>query len=151
MKISKIISPDLIKIGLRSRTKTDLLLELLDLLVARGQVHDREKVLKALLARESQQSTGLESGIAVPHAKTDDVSLLQLVVGVSKEGMDFGSLDARPSKLFFLMLAPPGASGPHIEALSEIARLCSSDEAVVRMMNAESSAALYDIIIGELG
>ena len=151
MKLSKITSPDLIKIGVRSQTKTELLLELLDLLVAKGQVHDREKVLKALLVRESQQSTGLESGIAVPHAKTDAVSILQLAVGVSKDGMDFDSLDSKPSRLFFLMLAPPGASGPHIEALSEIARLCSNDEALSMMMNAKTPFAMYEIIKGEMG
>ena len=151
MKLSKITSPDLIKIGVRSQTKTELLLELLDLLVAKGQVHDREKVLKALLVRESQQSTGLESGIAVPHAKTDAVSILQLAVGVSKDGMDFDSLDSKPSRLFFLMLAPPGASGPHIEALSEIARLCSNNEVLSMMMNAETPFAMYELIKGEMG
>jgi mannitol/fructose-specific phosphotransferase system IIA component (Ntr-type) len=120
------ISPGVIKVPLAESTKEGVIRELVQLLVGAGKVKDLAKSYEAVLSREALASTGLENGIAVPHAKTQSVADLCVAIGISPKGVDFGALDGKPSYLFFLLLAPPDKSGPHIEALAEIARMTRS-------------------------
>jgi mannitol/fructose-specific phosphotransferase system IIA component (Ntr-type) len=92
------------------------------------------------MKRESLGSTGLEQGIAVPHAKTQAVNALTVALGISPKGIEFQAIDGNPSKLFFLLLAPPDQSGPHIEALADIARITKS-QAFCRTVISSTSAA----------
>jgi fructose-specific phosphotransferase system IIA component len=121
-----LITPEVIKVPLESTTKSEVLSELAELLASAGKIDDSGPVVDALRKRESLGSTGLENGIAVPHCKTPSVKSLTLAIGISPAGIDFEALDGQPSTLFFCMLAPPDQSGPHIEALAEIARLTQS-------------------------
>ena len=123
MAVVNLIEEDIIKIPLEAKTKPDVIKELVDVLKKAGKIEDAESVFRAVMLRENMGSTGLEKGIAVPHAKTHKVNNLVLAIGISPEGVDFDSLDGEPSKLFFLLIATPQQAGPHIEALSEIARL----------------------------
>ena len=126
MALIDLIQPDVICVPMQSTTKYDVLRELATLLETAGKIPNREPVIDALVERESKGSTGLEAGIAVPHCKTTEVDRLVLSIGIAPAGIDFEALDGNPSKLFFLLLAPPNQSGPHIEALSEIARITQS-------------------------
>jgi PTS system nitrogen regulatory IIA component len=127
MAIIDLISEDIVKVPMVAVTKLAAIEELIDALVSAGKVRNKGKILEAVLKRENLGSTGLEKGIAVPHAKTGEVSALTLAIGISFKGVDFNAIDGKPSKVFFLMLAAPEQSGPHIEALAEIARLTRSD------------------------
>ena len=133
------LSTKVIKVPLAATTKEAVVRELVDLLVDAGTIADAKASVEAVLAREALGSTGLEQGIAVPHAKTTSVSDLAVAIGISPKGVQFGGLDGQPSYLFFLLLAPPDKSGPHIEALSEIARLTRST-AFTRMLRSAASA-----------
>ena len=133
MTLIDLIDEDVVKVPLEHTGKAEVLRELLDTLAGTGKLSEVERAYNALLERESQGSTGLEHGIAVPHAKTDAVDTLTVAIGISPNGIEFGAMDGQPSKLFFLLLAPPGQSGPHLEALSEIARL-SRSEAFLRAL-----------------
>ena len=128
MALIDLITPDVIKIPLESNTKTGVLRELTEVLVNAKKIESEESgpVFDALMQRESLGSTGLEKGIAVPHCKTPHVTSLTLAIGIAPGGIDFDAIDGEPSTLFFCMLAPPDQSGPHIEALAEIARLTQS-------------------------
>ena len=139
MALVDLIRPEVVKVPLVSTTKPEVIRELVECLRDAGKITDLEAVYDALMAREALGSTGLESGIAVPHAKTDAVPDLTLAIGIAPEGVDFQALDGRPSRLFFLMLAPPDQSGPHIEALAEIARMTRSSDFCGRL--AASSSA----------
>ena len=75
-----------------------------------GKLNDKEEYKKQILKRESQSSTGLEEGIAIPHAKTAAVKIPSIAFGISKNGVDYESLDGEPSKLFFMIAAPANAS-----------------------------------------
>ncbi len=145
MAIIDLISPEVIKVGLTSRDKPSVLRELLQILLDAGKVAEEDRILEALLKRESLQSTGLEGGIAVPHAKSALVTSLTLAIGISREGIDFDALDRLPSKLFFLMLAPPDKSGPHIEALAEIARMSQSKAFCKAIMAAGSAQEVMEL------
>jgi nitrogen PTS system EIIA component len=132
------ITPKVIKVPLTELTKEGVIRELIELLVAAGKVKDFARSYDAVLAREALASTGLENGIAVPHAKTTAVADLAVGIGVAPKGVNFAALDGKPSYLFFMLLAPPDKSGPHIEALAEIARMTRS-AAFTRALRAAAS------------
>ena len=145
MAIIDLISPEVIKVGLTAKDKPSVLRELLHILIDAGKVTNKDDVLDAILKRESLQSTGLEAGIAVPHAKTTAVDSLTLAIGIAPNGIDFDAIDHQPSKLFFLMLAPPDKSGPHIEALAEIARMSKSKAFCSAIIAATSSQEVMEL------
>ncbi len=145
MAVINLIEEDIIKIPLEAKTKPDVIKELVDVLKKAGKIEDAESVFRAVMLRENMGSTGLEKGIAVPHAKTHKVNNLVLAIGVSPEGIDFDSLDGEPSKLFFLLIATPQQAGPHIEALSEIARLTRSSNFCKLLLNAKTPKEIVDI------
>ena len=145
MAIIDLVVPEVIKVGLTSQDKPSVLRELLQVLIDAGKVTDRDEVLEALLKRESLQSTGLEAGFAVPHAKTTAVSELTLAIGITPNGIEFDAIDHQLSKLFFMMLAPPDKSGPHIEALAEIARMSKSKAFCTALINASSVEEVMEL------
>jgi fructose-specific phosphotransferase system IIA component len=149
MALIDMIVEKVIKTPLASKDKPDVLRELVQILKDAGEIDDFDTVLKAVQEREDRMSTGLEKGIAVPHAKTKAVSSLKLAIGIAPEGIDFDSMDKEPSKLFFLLLAPPGQSGPHVEALAEIAKLAHSTSFCKALMNADNAQEVVELLKGE--
>ncbi|MCK7483150.1 MAG: fructose PTS transporter subunit IIA [Candidatus Moduliflexus flocculans] len=126
MALIDLIREEVVRVPLAAQNKEGIIRELVEVLAAAGTVSDPAAAARAVLDREAKGSTGLEEGVAVPHGKTAAVESLAIAVGIAPRGVDFAALDGKPSNLFFLILAPPDQSGPHIEALAEIARLCRS-------------------------
>jgi mannitol/fructose-specific phosphotransferase system IIA component (Ntr-type) len=143
MALADLITSDVVKVPLDSRAKPDVIRELLQVLHDVGKIGDVDTVYDAVMMREAKCSTGLEQGIAVPHAKTEAVDSLTVAMGVAPNGVDFDSFDGQPARVFFLMLAPPDQSGPHIEALAETARIASSPSFVKALVNAGSA---HDVV-----
>jgi fructose-specific phosphotransferase system IIA component len=145
MAIVDLIAANVVRVPLKSKTKTEVIRELVDVLDKAGKISDTESVFKAVIARENMGSTGLEKGIAVPHAKTEKVKDLTLAIGIAADGVEFDSLDGEPAKLFFLLLAQPNQSGPHIEALAEIARITRSQSFCRLLVNAETPEEVVEL------
>jgi len=110
------------KAQLQSTTKDGLIRELVELLVEAEGLGDPEAILDCILERESQMSTGMQQGIAIPHGKTASVTQLHAAVGVKAEGMDFQALDGKPSQIFIVTVCPPDAGAAHIKFLSEVSK-----------------------------
>ena len=144
-----LVTEKIVKIPLESKNKPDVLRELVQILKDAGEIEDYDGALKAVQERESKLSTGLEDGIAVPHCKAAAVSSLKLAIGISPEGIDFDSVDGKPSKLFFLLLAAPNLSGPHVEALAEIAKLAQSKAFCNALTHAANAKQVVDLMKGE--
>lgn len=125
MKIMEFLSKKAIVMDIKSAKKEDVIKELVDALINAGDVEKRyrNKLVEALMARESLGSTAIGQGIAIPHAKSDCVEKLIAAFGVSKKGVDFDSLDGEPAHIFFLLVAPQDSAGPHLKALARISRL----------------------------
>lgn len=149
MALVDLIRAETIKVPLESKSKEAVIRELLQLLQDSGDLKDFDAAYDALLNRESKGSTGLEDGIAVPHAKTDTVNSITLAIGIAPEGIDFQALDGKPSNLFFLMLAPPDQAGPHIEALSDIARLTQSKTFCRMLLRSQSPEEVAELLTEE--
>ena len=125
MKISDFLCSKAISADLKSTTKSDVIVELVELLINAGSIDKkhRKKVLEVLMAREALGSTAIGQGIAIPHGKSDCVSKLVGCLGISKQGIKFDSLDGEPAYIFFLLIAPVDSAGPHLKALARISRL----------------------------
>lgn len=125
MKITDFLSPNAIITDIKSTKKEDVIKELVDALVDAAEIGKqcRNKLIEALMARESLGSTAIGQGVAIPHAKCDSVEKLVAAFGLSKKGVDFDSLDGEPAYIFFLLVAPQDSAGPHLKALARISRL----------------------------
>jgi fructose-specific phosphotransferase system IIA component len=146
MKFIEYVKPENIKLQLEGQTKEEVIEELVELLTESCCVEDADTILDAVLAREREGSTGLEKGVAIPHAKCDAVSRLSIVIGISKEGIDFDALDGKPSNLFFLMVAPTSESGPHVQAIAKIVKMIKIDRFRNRLLKAKSGDEVIDTI-----
>ncbi|MBN2723605.1 MAG: PTS sugar transporter subunit IIA [Deltaproteobacteria bacterium] len=125
MNLKKILKKSNICIDLKSTDKKSVISEMLDIIISNGIVKDPEGALKALYEREEKMSTGMEMGIAIPHARTDAVSELQIAVGISRKGVDFEALDGEPSRIIIMTLSPTARSGPHIQFIAAISNILS--------------------------
>lgn len=146
--LSKYIRAELIIPGLEAEDKPGVIAELLDRLAGHGLVNERDAVLQTLLEREEVVSTGMEHGIAIPHAKCDQVDEIVCAVGIKADGIDFGSIDGLPSRIFVLELAPSQAAGPHLQFMASISQ--TLDEETRRRLLEEDVDAegIRGIIVG---
>ncbi|WP_456277751.1 PTS fructose transporter subunit IIABC [Bacillus sp. AK128] len=120
MKITELLKKETIVLDLKATSKQDVIDELVDVLSTAGRLFDRRKFKEAILARESQSTTGIGEGIAIPHAKTSAVKVPAIAFGRSTEGVDYEALDGQPSHLFFMIAASEGANNEHLETLSRL-------------------------------
>ena len=146
MDISKHLHEEQIVIPLKSDSKFQAIEELVDALHRNRRLNDRDLALKDVLEREGYSSTGLEKGLAIPHAKTDGVSGLEIAFGLSPEGIDFESLDGKPARLIFLVLSPRDTSGPHIQTLAVISRNLKNKALREKLEQALSAKEVMKII-----
>ena len=148
MALIDLVEEKIVKIPLDSQDKPDILRELVQILKDAGEIDDFDTVLQAVQDREDKQSTGLEQGIAVPHCKCAAVTSLKLAIGIAPQGIDFDSMDKQPTNLFFLLVASPELSGPHVEALAEIAKLARSKSFCKALVNADNALEVVDLLKG---
>lgn len=146
MLLSELLSVNHVKVPLDSRTKTDVLRELVGLVTAGQPAADAEAILAAVGERERVLSTGIGSGVAIPHGKTPDIDQLVLAAGVSAQPIDFDALDGAPVRVFFLLIGPESASGAHVKALSRISRLLRREHLRTELANANSPEAFLRIV-----
>lgn len=145
--LKDVITLDCINIDLKGETKSEIIDEMVDILYNNGKLNDREEYKKEILKREAQSSTGMEEGIAIPHGKTDAVKIPTVAIGISKKGVDYESLDGKPSHLFFMIAAPANSNNSHIELLSKITTLLLEDDIREALINAKSKEEVLDILI----
>jgi fructose-specific phosphotransferase system IIA component len=128
MNLTDLLSPDVIKIPLEETNKENVIREMVDILNDTGLLKNRDDVLDAVYERERVMSTGVGDGVAIPHAKTDGVDKLIAAFGVTKEPVEFQSIDNKPVRIIFLLLGPPDLTSPQLKALSRISRLMHRSE-----------------------
>ena len=156
MKIVDFVRPELNVPELQARDKAEVIKELADHLAAHvggapkgGAALDREQLAKVLMERERLASTAIGEGVAIPHGKLDAVGKLVACVGRAPQGVDFDSMDGRPTHLFFVLVAPENSTGVHLKALARISRLFKDPEFRTRLMQAKNGEELYKVIADE--
>ncbi|AYZ74247.1 PTS fructose transporter subunit IIA [Fusobacterium necrophorum] len=148
--LRKFIQKECISLELQSKNKADVIDELIGILDKAGKLNDREIFKKEILKREAQSSTGLEEGIAIPHAKTAAVKVPSIAIGISKEGLDYESLDGEVSRLFFMIAAAEGAEDTHIELLSKLSTILLEDEVREALLHAKSKEEVIQMLEEEM-
>jgi len=146
MKIVDYLKEDCIITNLKSRDKEGALRELIKLLEKNGYFKNGEKILETVMEREKLGSTGIGQGIAIPHAKTDQINDIVCALGISQNGVDFDSLDGEPVYIIFLVLAPTKSIGQHLKTLAKIARLLKDKVFRNSLRNAKTPAEALKII-----
>lgn len=124
LRLHDLLVPERVKIPLTGSTKEELLRDLVRLVAGSTDLErEEEAIFQAVWEREQVLSTGIGDGIALPHAKYNDLDRVILAAGVSARPVEFDALDGRPVQLFFLMLGPESAAGEQVRVLSRISRL----------------------------
>jgi PTS system nitrogen regulatory IIA component len=145
MKICDVLQKEAILADLKAQNKKGILEELVAPLAVITNV-DQEELVKVLMERERLGSTGIGGGIGIPHGKIKDLESLVLGFGLSRMGVDFESLDGRPTHIFFLLVTPENSTGLHLKLLARISRILKFDPFKERLLNAADENEIYKII-----
>lgn len=148
MRITDLLSSKSIDLNFNVTSKVEAIDHLVDLMNSTGNISDREAYKSAILARENLSTTGIGEGIAIPHAKVGAVTKATLVAAVSKNGIDYESLDGAPSHLFFMIAAPDGANNTHLDVLSRLSTILMDAkfrESLINATNANEFLRLINI------
>jgi nitrogen PTS system EIIA component len=149
MKILDFLDKDSIAANIKSTKKEDVIKELVGLLSNNHPIKDKASLIKTLMNRESLGSTGIGQGVGIPHAKSNCVKELVAALGISKDGVDFDSLDGEPTNIFMLLVAPEDAAGPHLKALAKISRMFKDRFVRDSLISAKDEKSIYNIIAHE--
>lgn len=145
MKISDILTDDMVVTGLEGGGKEEIINAMIDLVARSPKVLDAERVRNAIFEREKIMSTGVGNGFAIPHGKTDAVSDIVAAFAVTAEPIDYESLDEKPVRLVFLLVGRDNMVGPHIKLLSRISRLMNKEDFRRRLMELDTPQAILEL------
>ena len=146
MNITELLNVNLIKLELTSKTKEDVIKEMVKMLDVDGKLLDVDKYTQAVLNREKEFSTGIGMGIAIPHGKSSGVKEAALVFGRSTGGIDYKSMDDELAHIFFLIAVPEESSNEHLKILSQISRKLMHKELRDSLMKACSPEEIITLL-----
>jgi len=149
MRLDQILNSGFINESLQAKNKTEVLQELVQMIIDGGLKLDSSVAMEVLQQREKLGSTGIGDGVAIPHGKIPVLEDLVVAFGRSKEGISFDAIDGKPVHLFFLLLAPENSAGQHLKALAKISKMLKAVDFRKKLMDAKSNEDLYKIIISQ--
>jgi len=145
MKILDALTHDTIIVDLQSNDKKGILEELVAPVASAAGIEAADLV-KVLMEREQLGSTGIGGGIGIPHGKLKDLDNLILGFGLSRQGVDFESMDGRPTYIFFLLITPENSTGLHLKLLARISRLLKNETFKEKLMQAGNADDVIAVI-----
>jgi len=149
MKIMDYLNEEWVIPDLQGTDKPSILKELSSVLVKPCQVVSVEELLQVLLERERLGSTGIGEGIAIPHGRLKKLKEFLVCFGRSLKGVDFDSIDGKPTQLFFLVMAPENSAVENLKLLSRIVALLKEPSFKKRLIGAGSQRELFQILSAE--
>jgi fructose-specific phosphotransferase system IIA component len=145
MKISDILNEQMVVTGLKGSSKEEIISAMIDLVAATPKVLNKDRVREAIFEREKIMSTGVGNGFAIPHGKTDAVSDIVAAFAVTKDPIDYQSLDEKPVRLVFLLVGKDNMVGPHIKLLSRISRLMNKEDFRKRLLETKTPKEIIEM------
>lgn len=145
MKILDILKKEAIIAELKSVDKKGILEELVAPVAIMSGI-GAEELVRVLMERERLGSTGIGGGIGIPHGKLKDLDTMFLGFGLSPKGVDFDSMDGRPTHVFFLLVTPENSTGLHLKLLARISRILKNDLFKEKLMSAADQDAIHAAI-----
>lgn len=146
MNLTQIMQPTCVRVPLVGSDKNAVIAELVELLNENGLLQDKHVAQEAVFAREKTRSTGIGSGIAIPHGKCKAVRQLVMALGITREPIDFDSVDNIGVSIIILLVSPLDQTGPHIQALAKISKLMLDAEFRKALAQAPSAEAAYKLL-----
>lgn len=147
MSFSEALNPSLIKINLESTDKKGVIEEMATFMSEKYPFLEKNLILTSVLEREKQMSTGIITHVAIPHCRIHGIDGSFVCAGISKEGIDYGSLDSEPVYFVLLMAVSSKGSDIHLSLLKNISLLADIDEFLDEIIEAETSQQVYDTIV----
>ncbi len=148
MKLSDIVVADAIVPELDSKNRNEAITELIGALASAGAIAKKNvpEITKAVLSRESQATTGIGKGVALPHAKMKGIKKPICTFGRSSEGIDFSALDSKPVYSVILLLSSPDNPDEHLQAMETIFKHVQRDIFRKFLRQSETKEAIEDLI-----
>lgn len=148
MNILDVLDIESIIENLSAKNKQGILEELVKPHVKATGIENK-KLVQVLVERERLGSTGIGSGVGIPHGKLEGLQTIRLGFGISRDGVDFESIDGKPTHLFFLLLTPENSAGLHLKMLARISRLLKKDTFKEKLLQSSGADEIYKIIRDE--
>ena len=147
MKLSNFVCADAVIPELKASARDGVIGELVEALQKAGQISkdNCKKLIKALIERENEASTGLGKGIAVPHVKHESIKEVVAAVGRSSTGIDFAALDKQPVYTVILLLSPANKADKHLQAMESIFRNLRNEKVRRFLMQSQTVEQIMDL------
>ena len=149
MGLGSLTRPELIFPDLPAADRPEVLHAFADRLAATGLVRSGAELYQRLWEREQLGSTGIGSGIAIPHCKLQGLARGIVAVGMVPGGVDFGAADGQPVKVLFLVVSPSGSPAEHLQILAAISRWVRADHHAERILALDDAEQVYDLLRDE--
>jgi PTS system nitrogen regulatory IIA component len=147
MKIHNLLMQDMIIPELEFQDSESVLREMVSFLKRKNKIAKEKELYEKLSQREKLGSTAIGGGVAIPHCKLKEAENPIVMLAVSKKGVDFHSLDGKPSHIFFLVVSSPDNPSLNLQILAAIAHLVRKSNALLKkILEAESISVIMDII-----
>jgi PTS system nitrogen regulatory IIA component len=148
VRLASLTRPELIFPDLPSQDRAAVLRTLAGRIAGLGLVRDPDDLFHKLWEREQLGSTGIGSGIAIPHCKLPGLSHGVVAIGMAPGGVDFGAADGQPVRLLFLVLSPSASPAEHLQVLATISRWIRVDRNADRILELRDPAAVIELLEG---
>ena len=136
MKITDLLKRESVELSGTPESKGQAIDQMVELMAKGGNISDLQRYKEGVLKREEEGTTGIGEGIAIPHAKTDAVSVPGLAAMLVPQGVDYDALDGQPVHMIFLIAAPNTEDNVHLEVLSRLSMLLMDDEFRTNLLDA---------------
>jgi len=148
MNILDYLDKDCVILSLKHKNKKNTILSIIDHLIDKKRItkKDKKEISRAIFQREEMGSTAIGNHIAFPHARTNVVKDIVICIGISKEGIDFDSLDQEPVHIVALLLSNQKESGLHLKMLAFLARMLRDKYLVQRLKNAKTEKEIISLL-----
>jgi len=147
-RLADYLRRDLLTTSVAGATKEQVIRELIGLLDSQGLLSDKAEAERIVLQREAEMPTGMGSGLAIPHGRTDVVSDLVCAIGIKAEGLDFGAADGLPTQIVVLVLTPISGADPYVQFVATVVSALDGDRHD-KAIGARTPQELYEILTAE--
>ena len=146
MGLGALTRPDLIFPDLPATDSQGVLRALADRVASQGLIKNGGELFQRLWEREQLGSTGIGQGVAIPHCKLKGLARGVVAVGLVPAGVEFGAVDGKPVRVFFLVVSPAESPAEHLQILAALSRWIKADDHAGRLLALHDPAAVYDLL-----